>query len=269
MNRSGVIILFRATPTDLIQAYLLSRLRGGKPILEEPGRTYYFDDVLRVWEGDPGDLQREYIGRFGPSELLQRPQPAESIEEELLYALRFRSPDRFQLCFELFPQIERLGYEAIKGGATPEAVEFRDRVRRVRRELERTELFLSPRIDPAVRGMSAEVALEHHIADLLLARLSARYEGYDIALIDPGAVWVWQGQQVVRLPPETLRGLVRPYDPVRLWRRLRSRLRARAGVPLPAPAAAPAAAASPAAPRRLEDFPERPPARRRSSRARH
>lgn len=259
-----MIILFRAVPSELVQAYLLSRLRGGKPLLEEPGRTYYFDEVLRVWEGDPGAVQREYVGRFGSSELLQRPQPAEAIEEDLLYAIRFRSPDRFQLCFELFPQIEQLGYESVKAGATPEAVEFRDRVRRVRRELERAELFLSPRVDPAVRGVSAEVALEHHIADLLLTRLGARYEGYDIALLDPEAVWVWYGQEVTRLPPTSLRGLPRPHDPVRLWRRVRARLRARIGVRMAAPSTGPSVPGpSRAAPSRLEEFTERPPPKRR------
>jgi len=179
-----MIVLFRPSPKSMVKAFLASRLRKAKPVEDLPSNRFYFEETEEADSLDYDALYAEYKEAFGGLDFLEDQKLWEIVEDEIFWASRFNSPDRFQLVFRVLQQIERTGTKAYLGQQSPEAKEMKDRVRRVTGEFRRAKQFIAFAEDPPNKVLIGKASLEHRILDLVLRHHARRNPGQTIAILD-------------------------------------------------------------------------------------
>jgi hypothetical protein len=178
-----MLVLFSPAPRSILTAFLASRVKGAKPTPRDQGRQFYFDETLDADEADYDALYREFKERFGGLDFLEDEKLYEIVEDEVFWASRYRSLDRFNLIFTVLSQIEKAGTRAYLAQGTPESKEMKDRIRRVTAEFRRAKGYITFQEDKRNKVLVARAGLEHDIADLVLRHFVKRKPGYTVALL--------------------------------------------------------------------------------------
>ncbi len=168
----------------MVKAFLISRLRKAKPVEDLPSNRFYFEEPVAADSEDYDSVYAEYKESFGGLDFLEDQRLWEILEDEIFWASRFSSPDRFQLVFGVLQQIERTGTKGYLGQQSPEAKEMKDRVRRVTGEFRRAKQFIAFTEDKANKALIGRASFEHKILDLVLRHYAKRNPGYSIVLLD-------------------------------------------------------------------------------------
>ncbi|MGQ9587514.1 MAG: DUF4130 domain-containing protein [Thermoplasmata archaeon] len=177
-------MLFKPSPGSIIKAYLASRVYKAKPTEEVEGKKFYFEDSVDSNSLDYDSLYGQYKESFGGLDFLEDEKLYEVLEDEIFWASRFNSPDRFQLIFRVLSQIERNGTKSYLGQQSPEAKEMKDRVRRVTSEFRRAKQFIAFTEDTTNKAVIAKASFEHRIVDLVLRHFAKRYPGHSVVILD-------------------------------------------------------------------------------------
>jgi len=179
-----MIVLFRPSPKSMVKAFLASRLEKAKPVEDLPSNRFFFEESVEADSLDYDSLYAKYKETFGGLDFLEDEKLWEIMEDEIFWASRFDSPDRFQLVFRVLQQIEKTGTKAYLAQLSPEAKEMKDRVRRVTGEFRRAKQFIAFVEDKANEVLIGRASFEHRILDLVLRHYAKRNPGYSIALLD-------------------------------------------------------------------------------------
>lgn len=179
-----MLVLFKPSPKAIIKAYVAGRVYKAKPVEQTDRRKFYFEDVVDSDSLDYDALYSRYKEEYGGLDFLEDDKLWEILEDEIFWASRFNSPDRFQLIFTVLSQIEKSGTKAYLAQLSPEAKEMKDRVRRVTGEFRRAKQYLSFVEDVQNKAVIGRGSFEHRIADLVLRHYAKRYPGFSIAILD-------------------------------------------------------------------------------------
>jgi hypothetical protein len=178
-----MLVLFGPAPRSLITAYLMSRLTGAKPTPRDQGRQFYFDETTDADQADYDAVYKEFKERFGGLDFLEDEKLYEIVEDEVFWASRYRSPDRFVLILSVLSHIEKGGTRSYLAQASPESKEMKDRIRRVSGEFRRAKGYITFKEDARNKVLVGTAGLEHDIADLVLRHFAKRRPGYTVALL--------------------------------------------------------------------------------------
>jgi len=178
------LVLFRSSPMSIVKVYLASRVHNAKPVEASEGRRFYFEDSMDADKLDYDSLYNQYKEVHGGLDFLEDDKLWEILEDEIFWASRFNSPDRFQLILTVLAQIEKTGTKSYLAQQTLESREMKDRVRRVTGEFRRAKQYLTFTEDAANKVLIGKAGLEHRIADLVLRHYAKRNPGYTIVTLD-------------------------------------------------------------------------------------
>ncbi|HEX9907449.1 MAG TPA: DUF4130 domain-containing protein [Thermoplasmata archaeon] len=179
-----MLVLFKPSPQSILKAYMAGRIHKSKPVELSEGSRYYFDETVEADALDYDSLYSQYKESFGGLDFLEDEALWEVVEDEIFWASRFDSPDRFQLIFTVLLQIERTGTKAYLAQQSSEAREMKDRVRRVTGEFRRSKKFLAFEKDERNKVVVGKGSFEHRIVDLVLRHFAKRYPGYSVVILD-------------------------------------------------------------------------------------
>jgi len=179
-----MLVLFRPSPRSIVKAFVASRVHNARPIEYAEDKRFFFEDYVDSDALDYDSLYAQHKERYGGLDFLEDPKLWEIMEDEIFWASRFKSPDRFQLIFSVLAQIERSGTKQYLAQATPDAKEMKDRVRRVTGEFRRAKQFLAFSRDEANKAVIARASFEHNILDLVLRHYAKRFPGYAVVVLD-------------------------------------------------------------------------------------
>ncbi|MEW5747284.1 MAG: DUF4130 domain-containing protein [Candidatus Thermoplasmatota archaeon] len=192
-----MLVLFGRTPRSMVTAFLVSRNTGAKPALREQGRQFYFDETLDADAVDYDAQYKEFRERFGGLDFLEDEKLYEIVEDEVFWASRYSSPDRFVLIFTVLGQIEKEGTRAYLAQRSPEAKEMKDRIRRVVGEFRRAKVFITFQEDERNKVLIGKAGLEHDIADLVLRHFAKKRPGYSVALLGDDTVHICYNDEIL------------------------------------------------------------------------
>lgn len=178
------MVLFSPSPRSMVKAFIASRVYRAKPIESSEGKKFYFEEFVEADALDYDSLYSQYKEEFGGLDFLEDDKLWEILEDEIFWASRFNSLDRFQLIFTVLSQIERTGTKAYLAQQSPEAKEMKDRVRRVTGEFRRAKQFIAFMEDAQNKVMIGKGSFEHKIVDLVLRHYAKRHPGYSIVVLD-------------------------------------------------------------------------------------
>ncbi|MFY9605699.1 MAG: DUF4130 domain-containing protein, partial [Thermoplasmata archaeon] len=177
-------VLFKPSPKSIVKAFIASRVYRGKPIEEEENKKFYFEESVDAESLDYDSLYSRYKEEFGGLDFLEDQKLWEILEDEIFWASRFNSVDRFQLVFTVLAQIERTGTKAYLAQQSPEAKEMKDRVRRVTGEFRRAKQYIAFAEDAQNKVMIGKASFEHRIIDLVLRHYAKRHPGDSVVILD-------------------------------------------------------------------------------------
>lgn len=192
-----MLALFGPAPRSVITAYLLSRVTGAKPTPRDHSKQFYFDETTDADQADYDEVYREFKERFGGLDFLEDEKLYEIVEDEVFWASRYRSPDRFILILNVLSQIERGGTRAYLAQGSPEAKEMKDRIRRVSGEFRRAKGYITFKEDARNKVLVGSASLEHDIADLVLRHFAKKRPGYTVALLDEDKAHICYNNEVL------------------------------------------------------------------------
>ena len=178
-----MLILFRQSPRSVITAYLASRVHNAKSVLDDSRKQFFFEETLDADTIDYDSIYTEFKEKFGGMDFLEDDKLYEIIEDEIFWASRFNTPDRYFLIFKILSQIESSGTRAYLAQSSPEAKEMKDRVRRVSGEFRRARGVISFEEDEKAKTLIGRGSFEHEIMDLVLRYHAIRRPGYKIAVV--------------------------------------------------------------------------------------
>lgn len=181
-----MLVLFRPHPRSVVKAFLATRVHKAKPLPAEEGRRLYFEDTEDADSLDYDSLYSQYKEQYGGLDFLEDTKLWEILEDEMFWASRFNSPDRFQLVFTVLGQIEVSGTRAYLAQLSPESKEMKDRVRRVTGEFRRAKQYISFSTDHANKVLIGHASFEHRVADLVLRHYAKKNPGFTIVILDEG-----------------------------------------------------------------------------------
>lgn len=179
-----MLVLFKPSPQSIVKAFMASRIHRAKPVEDTQAKKFYFEDHIDSDSLDYDSVYAQYKEQYGGLDFLEDPKLWEIMEDEIFWASRYKSLDRFQLIFAVLAQIERTGTKQYLAQATPDAKEMKDRVRRVTGEFRRAKQFLAFTKDEANKAVIAKGSFEHSILDLVLRHYGKRYPGYAVVILD-------------------------------------------------------------------------------------
>lgn len=177
-------MLFGPSPKSVVKAYIASRVYKAKAVDDSDKKRFYFEDFVESDSLDYDSIYSQYKEEFGGLDFLEDPKLWEILEDEIFWASRYKSPDRFQLVLTVLGQIEKTGTKSYLAQTSPEAKEMKDRVRRVTGEFRRAKQFIAFTEDPENKVLIGRGTFEHDITDLVLRHYSKRYPGWTIAILD-------------------------------------------------------------------------------------
>lgn len=192
-----MLVLFGPTPKSVISAFIASRVTGAKPTPRDPSRQFYFEETVDADGMDYDAQYRRYRELHGGLDFLEDDKLYEIVEDEVFWASRYRSPDRYNLIFTVLSQIEAGGTRSYLSQGSPEAKEMKDRIRRVTGEFRRAKSFIRFEEDKKNKVLVAKAGLEHDIADLVLRHFSKRRPGYTVALLDDDTVHICYNNEIL------------------------------------------------------------------------
>ena len=179
-----MLVLFKPFPQSIINAFMASRVHRAKPIENTESKQFFFEDYLDADTLDYDSLYSQYKEQFSGLDLLEDEKLWEILEDEIFWASRFSSVDRFQLIFTVLGQIEKGGTKQYLAQQTAEAKEMKDRVRRVTGEFRRAKQFMTFTRDEGNKVVIGKGSFENNIVDLVLRHFQKRYSGYSVVVLD-------------------------------------------------------------------------------------
>jgi hypothetical protein len=212
-----MLVLFKQSPQSIIRAYMVGRLENAKPVEDTAKGKYFFDETVRAdgLEYDP--LYARFKERLGGLDFLEDDKLYEILEDEIFWASRYNSPDRFQLIFTVLGQIERTGTKAYLAQQSPEAKEMKDRIRRVSGEFRRAKGVLSFSEDQRTKAITARASFEHTILDLVLRHYAKRKPGYTVVLLDEENAHICLNDEILVEPRDKFPDRPGRKDSERYW----------------------------------------------------
>lgn len=177
-------MLFGPSPRSIVKAFVASRVYKAKPVDDSDKKKFYFEDYVESDSLDYDPLYSKYKEEYGGLDFLEDQKLWEILEDEIFWASRFKSPDRYQLILTVLAQIEKSGTKSYLGQQSLEAKEMKDRVRRVTGEFRRAKQFLAFTEDAENNVLIGRGTFEHDIIDLVLRHYAKRYPGQTIAILD-------------------------------------------------------------------------------------
>ncbi len=192
-----MLVLFGPAPRSIVTAFLVSRVTGAKPTPRDHGRQFYFDETTDADKVDYDATYREFKERFGGLDFLEDEKLYEIVEDEVFWASRYRSPDRFILIFSVLAQIEKEGTRGYLAQNSPESKEMKDRIRRVTGEFRRAKGYITLQEDDKNKVLVGRASLEHDIADLVLRHFAKKRPGHTIALLGDETVHICFNNEIL------------------------------------------------------------------------
>ncbi|MBU1159358.1 MAG: DUF4130 domain-containing protein [Candidatus Thermoplasmatota archaeon] len=211
-----MLVLFRQSPRSVITAHLASRVHNAKPVLDDSRKQFFFEETLDADTIDYDGIYTEFKEKFGGMDFLEDVKLYEIIEDEIFWATRFNTPDRYFLIFNILSQIESSGTRAYLSQSSPEAKEMKDRIRRVSGEFRRARGVISFEEDEKAKTLIGRGSFEHEITDLVLRYQAMRRPGYKIAIVGKEDVHILVHDDIVidsrnRFPEKQTRKDARRY----------------------------------------------------------
>jgi len=179
-----MLVLFKPSPQSILKAFMAGRIHKAKPVEDTDSKQFFFEDSMDSEMLDYDSVYSQYKEQFGGLDFLEDERLWEILEDEMFWASRYNSPDRYQLVFTVLGQIEKGGTKPYLAQQSPESKEMKDRVRRVTGEFRRAKQFFTFTKDEANRAMIGRGSFENSIVDLVLRHFSRRYPGYSIVILD-------------------------------------------------------------------------------------
>jgi len=179
-----MLVLFKRNPRSMITAFLASRVHNAKPLQASRGRQFYFEETIDADEIEYDPLYSEFRDRFGGLDFLEDEKLYGIVEDEIFWASRYESRDRFNLIFGVLAQIEQHGTRDYLAQKTAESKEMKDRVRRVTGEFRRAKGNIPFDEDRKNGILIGKASFEHDIIDLVLRHYASRKPGNTIVILD-------------------------------------------------------------------------------------
>jgi hypothetical protein len=179
-----MLVLFKPSPRSVVKAYMAGRVYKAKPVEDTESKKFYFEDIVDSESLDYDALYSQYKEEYGGLDFLEDEKLWEILEDEIFWASRFNSPDRFQLIFAVLSQIERTGTKAYLAQQSPDAKEMKDRVRRVTGEFRRAKQYIAFVEDAQNKAIIGKGSFEHRIVDLVLRHYAKRHPGFSVVILD-------------------------------------------------------------------------------------
>jgi hypothetical protein len=179
-----MLVLFKPSPQSILKAFMAGRIHKAKPVEDTDSKQFFFEDSVDAESLDYDSVYSQYKEQFGGLDFLEDDKLWEILEDEIFWASRYNSLDRFQLIFTVLGQIEKGGTKPYLAQQSSEAKEMKDRVRRVTGEFRRAKQFLAFAKDEPNKAMIGKGSFENKIVDLVLRHYSRRYPGHSIVLLD-------------------------------------------------------------------------------------
>lgn len=179
-----MLVLFKPSPRSVIKAYMAGRVYKAKPVEDMESKKFYFEDIVDSESLDYDALYSQYKEEYGGLDFLEDEKLWEILEDEIFWASRFNSPDRFQLIFTVLSQIERTGTKAYLAQQSPDGKEMKDRVRRVTGEFRRAKQYITFVEDTQNKAVIGRGSFEHRIVDLVLRHYAKRHPGFSVVILD-------------------------------------------------------------------------------------
>ena len=179
-----MLVLFKPYPQSVVKAFMASRIHKAKPVEGGDDKKFFFEEALDSERLDYDSLYSQYKETFGGLDFLEDDKLWEIVEDEIFWASRYSSMDRFQLIFTVLSQIERTGTKAYLAQESNDAKEMKDRIRRVTSEFRRAKQFLTFATDEKNKAMIGKASFEHRIIDLVLRHFAKRHPGYSVVILD-------------------------------------------------------------------------------------
>ena len=192
-----MLVLFGPAPKSIITAYLVSRVTGAKPTPRDHGKQFYFDETLDADTADYDAQYRLFRDKLGGLDFLEDEKLYEIVEDEVFWASRYRSPDRYNLIFTVLAQIEKEGTRSYLSQKSPESKEMKDRIRRVTGEFRRAKGFITFQEDAKNKVLVGRASMEHDIDDLVLRYFAKKHPGYSVAILDEETAHICYNNEIL------------------------------------------------------------------------
>ena len=212
-----LLVIFKPSPRSIVKAFMASRVYKGKAVEDSPSRKYFFEESVDSDTIDYDSLYGQYKETYGGLDFLEDEKLWGIMEDEMFWASRFNSLDRFQLIFTVLGQTERKGTKAYLAQESPEAKEMKDRVRRVTGEFRRAKQFIAFTEDPANKALIGKGSFEHRIVDLVLRHYAKRNPGYSIVILDDESAHICYKDEILIEPRKKFSDKPGRKDSARYW----------------------------------------------------
>jgi hypothetical protein len=212
-----LLVTFKPSPRSLVKAFMASRVYKGKPVEDSPSRKYFFEESVESDTLDYDSLYGQYKETYGGLDFLEDERLWDVMEDEMFWASRFNSLDRFQLVFTVLGQIERKGTKSYLAQESPDAKEMKDRVRRVTGEFRRAKQFIAFSEDHANKALIGKGSFEHRIVDLVLRHYAKRHPGYSIVILDKDNAHICYKDEILIEPRKKFPEKPGRKDAARYW----------------------------------------------------
>ena len=124
-----MLVLFKPSPQSILKAFMASRIHKAKPVENTESKQFFFEDSVDAESLDYDSVYSQYKERFGGLDFLEDEKLWEILEDEIFWASRYNSLDRFQLVFTVLGQIEKGGTKPYLAQQSSEAKEMKDRLK--------------------------------------------------------------------------------------------------------------------------------------------
>jgi len=192
-----MLVLFKPSPQSIVRAYVAGRVHGAKPVLESGKKRFFFDDILEADSLDYDAVYRSYKEKFGGLDFLEDEKLFEILEDEIFWASRYDSLDRYVLIFDVLKRIEQTGTKAYLNQEFAEAKEMKDRIRRVTGEFRRAKEYLTFKEDTANKTIVGRGSFEHDIADLVLRHFAKKRPGFRVVVVDEAEAHIHYNDEIL------------------------------------------------------------------------
>ena len=184
-----MIVIFSLEPRSAVLAFMLSKLKGAKPVLFDREKQYFFDEVADARIANFDEVYREFREKFGKLDFIEDGKLYDIVGNEIFWGLRFKAMDTPSLMMRVLGLMHEKGTKEYLSESLPEAREMRFRVKRVLAEYNRAVRFIRFSRYRDLKLSLARASFENDLADMVLRAEAGRCPpGTTVAISDDSSV---------------------------------------------------------------------------------
>lgn len=195
-----MLALYIAAPRSIINAWLLSKIRGASPVFAGNMNSFFFSEnagndhnTLNASSFSLHLLYKEYRETRGEISFIEDMNHLRHLEHRIFHALRsgtksVGSGSNFSMVLKVLDQALDKGPEYVTAKISKEARELYSRSSKVRTEIRRARDLV--RLEPKDDMLVGRGRFEHAVEDLVVLYFSERYPENKLVLVSKGRAFV-------------------------------------------------------------------------------